>query len=145
MLARMARDYGIYNVRWPVEPPLDSWRAQRNRPGLRLATWLLSTARLLRMRQRLERAGIRCNDHVFGLHESGGMTPERVKRFLTTLPRGVTEIYCHPATRAWCAEDALPRHYRCVEEFRAMADPALLALAGQLGIRLIPFGRVHTI
>lgn len=142
MLVRMARDYGIASVRWPVEPPLDSWRAQRNRPGLRLAIWLFSAARLLRMRQRLERAGIRCNDHIFGLYESGGMTHERVERFLTMLPQGVTEIYCHPATHAWYSEDALPRHYRCVEEFRAMADPALLALAGRLGVRLIPFGRM---
>jgi hopanoid biosynthesis associated protein HpnK len=143
MLARMAREYGIHSVRWPVEPPIYSCRAQQNRRGSRLAAWLFSPARLLGMRRRLARAGIRCNDHIFGLHESGSMTPARVKRFVSALPPGVTEIYCHPATRPWEAQDALPADYRCVEEFQAMADPALLALIEQLGIQRRTFGELH--
>jgi len=140
MLARMAHEYGIKAVRWPVEPPLASWRAQRNRPLARLAAWLFSAARLLGMRRRLNRAGIRCNDVMFGLHESGGMTPARVERFLRALPEGITEIYCHPATRPWDGPDALPPDYRCVEEFQAMADPALLALVETLDVHRLPFG-----
>ena len=143
MLARMAREYGIGSARWPVEAPLNSWRAQRNRPALRFAAWLFSAARLLGMRQRLERAGIHCNDHLFGLHESGNMTLERVERFLRALPEGATEIYCHPATRAWPGPDALPQDYRCVEEFHAMAAPALLALVEEMGVHLLSFGGLH--
>lgn len=143
ILARIAQEYGIRSVRRPVEPPLYSWRAQRNRPAPRLAAWLFSPARLLGMRQRLERAGIRCNDHSFGLHESGCMTTARVKLFLSALPPGVTEIYCHPATRPWQSQDALPADYRCVEEFQAMADPELRSLADQMGIHLEPFGKLH--
>lgn len=144
MLAVMAREYGIRSVRWPVEPPFNSFRAQQNRRGTRLAAWLFSPARLLGMRRRLARAGIRCNDHSFGLHESGDMTPERVKRFVSVLPPGVTEIYCHPATRPWESQDALPGDYRCVEEYHAMADPALLDLVEQLGIERTTFTKLHT-
>jgi len=81
---------------------------------------------------------------MFGLHDSGDMTPERVKRFLRELPDGVSEIYCHPATRHWRGEDALPSHYRCVEEFQAMADPAMRKLVEQAGMKLISFDGLHT-
>jgi len=143
MLARMAPDYGIGCVRWPVEPPLVSWRAQRNRPIARFATWLFSAARLLGMRHRLEGAGIRCNHHLFGLLDSGNMTLARVERFLDELPEGVTEIYCHPATRTWRGQDALPQDYRCVEEFHAISNPSLLAHLEKTGVQLLPFGDIH--
>jgi len=144
LLVRMADEFGIKSVRWPVEPPLASWRAQHQRPLSRWFAWLCSAARLLRMRQRLHSNDIRCNDYMFGLHDSGDMTPERVKRFLRELPDGVSEIYCHPATRHWRGEDALPSHYRCVEEFQAMADPAMRKLVEQAGMKLISFDGLHT-
>ena len=143
LLARMAHEFGIRSVRWPVEQPLASWRAQHQRLLRRWLTWFCSAARLLRMRQRLQRANIRCNDHMFGLLDSGDMTPERVARFLHELPDGVSEIYCHPATRHWRGEDALPPHYRCVEEFQAMADPAMRELVEQAGATLTSFDGLH--
>jgi len=144
MLLRMAEEFGIRSVRWPVEPPLPSWRAQRQRLLFRSAAWLCSAARLLRMQQRLNRAGIGCNDAMFGLYDSGDMTPERVERFLRMLPDGVSEIYCHPATRSWQGTDTLPPDYRCVEEFQAMADPAMRKRLEQAGVKRVSFAGMRT-
>lgn len=130
LLIKMAREYGVKAVRVPQEPLLSSWRAQRTQLLQRLLAWLFAVPRLTGMQRRLRAAGIACNDHLFGLHESGRMTPDRVQRFIDELPDGVSEIYCHPATRRWHGTDALPPHYLCVEEFRALLqatiDPATM-------------------
>ena len=140
ILMRLAKEFGIRQVRLPLEPFAPSWRAQRQHLGGRLLALMLPVPRLLRMRTRLASAGIRCNDHMFGLHESGHMTPECLDRFLRQLPeQGVAEIYCHPATRHWQGLDALPEDYRCVEEFEAIADPRRRQRLFDEGIERIPY------
>ncbi len=68
------------------------------------------------------------------------MTPERVARFIEHLPDGVSELYCHPATRRWPgATDNLPESYLCVEEFNALADPERRARLERLGVRRAAF------
>lgn len=123
MIVKMAKEFGIKHVRLPQEPLLISWRAQGEGLGRRLCNWFFPVTRFTGMRQRLAAAGIVCNDYIFGLHESGRMTPECVDRFLAALPEGVSELYCHPAKRRWEARDNLPAHYLCVEEYKALADP----------------------
>jgi hopanoid biosynthesis associated protein HpnK len=145
ILMRLAEEFEIRAVRLPLEPLAPSWRAQRSRLGGRLLACLLPVPRLLRMRQRLGSVGIRCNDHMFGLHESGRMTAECIDGFLQQLPeQGVSEIYCHPATRKWQGPDALPDDYLCVEEFEAISDPERRQRLQQAGIKLIPFAGLST-
>lgn len=140
LLLRMAREYGIRRVRVPIEPFLASWRAQRDRPLRRALGALAPVPRVWRMRARLRRAGICSPDHMFGLHESGGMDAPRLDAFLRGLPReGVSEVYCHPATGRWQGPDALPAHYRCVEEYRAIADPHRRRRLVAAGVTLIPY------
>jgi hypothetical protein len=43
------------------------------------------------------------------------------------LPQGVSEIYCHPATRRWEGADTLPASYRPVAELNALLSPAVKA------------------
>jgi hypothetical protein len=69
--------------------------------------------------------GIPSNDHVFGLYDSGAMTEDRVLRLLDQLPGGVSEIYCHPATRRWEGPDNLPSSYQVEEELSALLSPAV--------------------
>jgi len=144
LLSSMADEYGIRTVRLPQEPWWPSWQAQQDKPLQRLFAWLLSVPRFTRMRQRLGHAGIHCNDSMFGLHESGCMTSNRVRRFLQHLPLGVTELYCHPATQRWQGDDSLPENYLCVEEFKAVSDPEMLNLLQQQGIQLANFGCLNT-
>jgi hopanoid biosynthesis associated protein HpnK len=139
MLVRFAAEYGVCAVRVPHEPVWPSWRAQRSRLAQRFLGWLFAANRLTGMKRRLRAAGIAFNDHIFGLHDSGRMTPERVDRFLEHLPDGVSELYCHPAARRWSGIDNLPDSYRCVEEYRALADPARRRRLLEAGVQRIPF------
>ena len=50
---------------------------------------------------------LKTNDRVFGFADSGHMDAAHVADFLDHLPDGVTELYCHPATRRW-AEHPMP-------------------------------------
>jgi hopanoid biosynthesis associated protein HpnK len=139
LLIRMAGEYGIRAVRLPIEPFVPSWRAQKERLAWRFTAWLFAASRFTGMRRRLGRAGIACNDHIFGLHESGRMTPARVGRFLSRLPAGVSEIYCHPATRGWQRGDRLPESYLCIDEFEAVADPAVRDRLREVGVERMTF------
>lgn len=140
LLIKLAPEYGIKAVRVPSESPLLSWRAQREGLLRRCWGWLFGANRMRIMRRRLRAAGIHCNDHIFGLYDSGRMTPARVARFLDHLPAGVSELYCHPATKRWPGTtDNLPDNYLCVEEFNALADPERRAQLERLGVRRIAF------
>jgi len=131
LLAELAPEFGIRAVRLPVEPAIISIRAQRSGILRRVAASLVAVPRFTAMRRRLARAGICCNDHLFGLHESGGMDAGVLARFLRRLPRhGVSELYCHPAVRRWVGPDVFPDTYRCVEEFEALVDPHVRSLLG---------------
>lgn len=140
LLARFAAEYGIRAVRIPEEPPLVSWRAQRQDFLKRVLGWLFSANRMRSMRRRLTARGIVGNRHVFGLYDSGRMIGARVDRFLAALPEGVSELYCHPATRRWQAVDCLPDDYLCVEEFEALASAARRDRLQREGVQLIRFG-----
>jgi hopanoid biosynthesis associated protein HpnK len=142
IVLHLASEYGVRAMRVPQEPFLSSWNAQRTDAMKRLWGWLLSVPRFTGMRARLRQAGIRYNDHMFGLHDSGRMTPERVGRFLATLPEGVSELYCHPATRRWDAVDNLPAAYLCVDEYHALHDPIRRAELERLGVERTTFSRL---
>ncbi|MFO1436630.1 MAG: hopanoid biosynthesis-associated protein HpnK [Gammaproteobacteria bacterium] len=138
LLIRLAPEFGIKAVRVPIESPLHSWRAQREGWMRRFGGWFWSVARLRSMQEKLRRAGVACNDQIFGLFDSGRMNAQRMDGFLAHLPAGITELYCHPATRRW-AVDCLPESYQCDQEFSAIADPERRQRVTRQGIRLVPF------
>lgn len=127
LILRVGRDYGMRAVRVPYEPFFSSWRAMRNNAVSRAAMAVGLRPWLMLMHARLRRAGIATNDYVFGMHESGRMTPRRVRRFIENLPRGTTEVYLHPATDAW--PGAEPPEYDFTGEFHALIDPLVIAAA----------------
>jgi hypothetical protein len=79
------------------------------------------------MRRRLGAAGLPLNDHVFGVNDSGAMVERRLLQLLGHLPDGVTELYCHPATRRWQGADNLPAHYRPEDELAALVSAKVSA------------------
>jgi hypothetical protein len=52
------------------------------------------------------------------------MDRDRVAKFLDALPDGVSELYCHPATRQW-DDFPMPTDYRPIDEYRALIDPQI--------------------
>jgi len=135
LILEIGRDYGLRAVRLPAEPVA---ALQRAFPDERAAVPPYALA-IAVLRRRLRRGGIACNDHVFGLAWSGGMTEERVMRLLPCLPDGTSEIYFHPATgRTPSLEAAMPG-YRNREELAALTSPAIRQRIAELGIRLVSF------
>ncbi len=138
LMLELAVEYGAPGIRIPWEPPLLSWRARRDRLGLRLSNGIFHWRRSERMRRMVEQAGLVANDMAFGLNDSGAMTADKVSSFLDVVPDGLTEIYCHPATRHW-EHRPMPPHYQVDGEYRALTDAGNRAKVGALGIRLTTF------
>jgi hopanoid biosynthesis associated protein HpnK len=85
LMIRIGVQYGMKAVRYPREPVLSHFRDR-----FLLLPWLNL------LRNRLAKAGIRSNDAVFGISESGRMSLDRTVDFIRHLPPGVTEIFFHP-------------------------------------------------
>ncbi len=136
LVVEIGRDYGMRAVRLPAEPASVLRRAfpdERHRtPG-----WQPVIGALHR---RLRRAGLAINDYVFGIAWSGAMVEERVLGLLPHLPRGVSEIYFHPATRQTPALAVAMPGYRHAEELAALLSPDVRQRIAELGIRLIGYG-----
>ena len=139
-ILRVGRDFGLNAVRLPYEPLRISWHTSPHTrldaivDTLRLGPW----SRLLRMR--LRRAGIKSNDRVFGLRDSGRMDEQSVLRIVEALPEGITEIYFHPATRRCREIDRHMADYRHEDELAALTSPNVRTAVERLGIRLTTFG-----
>jgi hopanoid biosynthesis associated protein HpnK len=138
-IAQIAPSFGFPPVRVPVEPFRQSYAAMGDRPLGRLGSWLFYFALTRSMRRKLAAARLPLNDQVFGVNDSGAMVEDRVLRCLDHVPDGVTEVYCHPATRRWQGIDNLPSNYRAIEEFAALVSPTVRAKIEGLKLRPMPF------
>lgn len=140
LIIKIGRLYGLKAVRVPYEPPLLSWRATRKDLGSRIAWWAFLWPWIRLMKSRLRREGILYNDIVFGMAESGGMTPSLVLSFVRMIPQGVTELYFHPSVRRCPEIDRTMPDYQHEEEYRALTSSAILAELERLAIQRIAFG-----
>lgn len=105
LILSIGRDYGLRAVRWPAEPGSGPW----------LKPWLAL------MRHRLRRAGMRTNDHVFGIRHTGAMDEQALLDVLQRLPGGLSELYLHPATHGQLTPTMA--HYRHADELAALLSP----------------------
>ncbi len=140
LLLKIGREFGYPPVRLPYEPPLRSWRASGKALPGKIALWVLLGPWIGLMRSRLRNAGVRFNNAVFGMNDSGAMTEALVLRMLRQLPDGATEIYFHPATRRCPEIDRTMPDYRHVEEFEALTSRRVAEALEAAGVRRIAFG-----
>jgi hopanoid biosynthesis associated protein HpnK len=131
---KIGREFGLRHVRLPYEPLLPSCRAARRRLFSRFASWALLWPWMRWLKWRVNQAGLSCNDFVFGFHDSGHVRAELLERFLRHLPEGITEIYCHPATRRCPELEDTMSDYEHEEELRALVHPAVKAALAMQGI-----------
>jgi len=135
LIVEIGNDYGMKAVRVPSEPvavlrkafPEERYRAPSHHPWNAV------------LRRRLQRAGLRTNDHIFGLAWSGGMVEERILKLIPRLPDGVSEIYFHPATERTPALVAAMPSYRHPEELATLLSPLVRRRIVESGIRLIDY------
>lgn len=124
LILRIGREYGMTAVRLPFEPRGGGGLAARLGRAF-LGLWIAL------MRRRLAAAGIRHNDFAFGIGDCGRMDRNRLLSLMANLPEGVSEIFCHPATRRWPEIETEAAHFHFEEEFEALVDPAVrMAAAG---------------
>ncbi|HEX3398136.1 MAG TPA: hopanoid biosynthesis-associated protein HpnK [Steroidobacteraceae bacterium] len=131
ILIRVARECGARAMRVPDEP---FWFAARGQWSAAIGNVLLRPWLLL-MKHRLRIAGIFHNDSVFGIAKSGSMDEEQLLAILARLPRGVTEIYLHPAVVSGSAVAATMPAYRHADEFAALESQRVRETIAALNIR----------
>ncbi|HWG77485.1 MAG TPA: hopanoid biosynthesis-associated protein HpnK [Steroidobacteraceae bacterium] len=127
LLLRVGRDFDVRAVRLPYEP---SELVQPPSLLASIAGWSM-TPWLRLMRHRLERAGVLSNDHLLGIHHSGAMSEATLLESLKRLPRGVTEIYLHPATESGATIARSMSDYRHTDELAALRSPRIRAALSQ--------------
>ncbi len=139
MIVKVGREFGMKAIRLPYEPPILSWKAS----GRHFSSKVLSAAFLYPwlaiMKQKLHRSGIRHNDRLFGMADSGAMTLDLTLRFLQNLPRGTTELHFHPATRHSEETDATMPDYAHEEEYRTLTSRQMLSAIQNADIQIISF------
>src|SRR5262249_37565442 len=132
LLLAIGRDFGLPAVRVPREPWHVSWRAARSGAIVRALTRLALSPWVALLDRRVRRAGLRANDWVFGLGDSGRMTPELVRRQLAELLPGASELYFHPATRDSPELARAMPGYAHERELAALLDPSVRAASETL-------------
>jgi hopanoid biosynthesis associated protein HpnK len=137
LVVEIGRPYGMRAVRLPAEPTAVLRRAF---PGERHGMAAAYRPVVAALRRRLHHAGLATNDQVFGIAWSGAMIEERLLGLLPHLPAGVSEIYCHPATRQTPALAAAMPGYRSTEELSALLSPGVRQRIAELRISLVGYG-----
>jgi hopanoid biosynthesis associated protein HpnK len=130
LMITLAKKYGARGARVPLEPQSVLGRIAPDRASALAA---LTAPFALALRGRFKAAGIAVPDQVFGLAWSGAMRPDRLAGLITYLPKGLSEIYMHPATGSY--PGSAPG-YEYATELAALTDPRMAALISQQDIRL---------
>jgi chitin disaccharide deacetylase len=139
LILKVGKEYGLKAVRLPNEPPIRSWKAAKKSPGSRMCSWIFLYPWLCVMKGLLRNAGVRHNDFLFGMADSGSMTLDLALAFIRTLPAGVTELCFHPATGRSAEIDSTMPCYQHQEEFKALTSKALMNSFQQSGVQRIAF------
>jgi hopanoid biosynthesis associated protein HpnK len=133
LLLRLGPGFGMAAVRLPREPLRPFLAGGQDRLPARLASRLFLAPWVFLLAMRLVRAKIRCNDHLFGLFDTGRMSAERVLALLPQLPEGVSEMYFHPAADGAGARP-LADPAACMTELQTLISVEVRARLEALGI-----------
>ena len=139
IVAQIGREHGIRFLRVPREDLYSHLLIDRRFLASKLARGLFFWALSIGLRARVERAGFRHPEAIYGLLQSGHMDEIYLTQVLRQLEEGVTEMYFHPGSD----EDPVLRRwqpdYNHASETAALLSPRLMELFRQLGIRLTRF------
>jgi hopanoid biosynthesis associated protein HpnK len=131
LMVRFAKRHGARGARVPLEPQKILRKIEKTGVS---GTVALTQPFARALRSRFRKAGIAAPDQVFGLAWSGAMRANRLMGILGNLPKGLTEIYMHPATGGTFAGSVPEYEYRA--ELAALIDPRMPGLIARDDIRL---------
>ena len=132
IVARLAREFRVPAIRVPAQPWAGLPLAQAGMAAV-MAPWSALA------RRRFEAAGLKTNDTLFGLFETGAMDEAAWLRVAERLPDGVSEVYCHPATASLGVLAREMPGYRHADELAALLSPRVRAALERSGAQLLPF------
>jgi hopanoid biosynthesis associated protein HpnK len=139
IVLRLAAKFGAPFMRLPLEPrALTGSSAPSATIAQSLAVFALAPWLTL-MRRRIKHAGLRHNDTLLGLRHSGHLDEARLLDLLRQLPTGITEVYCHPATRRTPQLAAIMPGYDNEAEFAALTSTVVLDRLRALGLKPVGF------
>ena len=145
MILEIGPAYGMRAVRIPREPTLATWRASRQALFARIVNSMFLAPWVALLAWRVRRAGLRGNDYVFGLHDTGAMNSARVLGMIGQLPDGVSELYFHPATNAASGPYPSAAHRACAVELDTLVNPKIRNALAASGAQPIAFSDLEPI
>ena len=141
LILKVGRKYGVRSLRIPYEPLLPVWRSGAESILQRIFMTLFLGPWVTLLRSRIKRAGLNCNDYIFGLFDTGRMDKERVLKMLPCLPEGVSELYFHPAVADLPGDRPL-MGTSCATELETLLSAKVRSLLESLQINLISFSDI---
>jgi hopanoid biosynthesis associated protein HpnK len=128
-------EFGIKRMRLPLERPALTAGSLNH-----YLVYLASMA----SKKKLARAKVYFTDHFIGLSETGSLNEPRLRRILSLLPAGTTEVMCHPGydDEALGQTGTRLRRHR-EEEFKALTNQSVIELIRESGIELISYGDIN--
>jgi hopanoid biosynthesis associated protein HpnK len=149
MTIRLAHQYGIPAIRRVVErwSALGCLLRRFPRAKTRIFRQLLNSCMLAVVSRgwsrQLQRAGIACAEHFYGLTPTGFLDEELLREILCHLPDGTSELMCHPGLVDQALRQTPTRLLeQREEEYQALTRPAIKLLARELGVQLINYGEL---
>jgi hopanoid biosynthesis associated protein HpnK len=142
-LSRVASELGIPRVRKPMENLRDSWESSRGERSAMLPE-LLSAAAARMVTPVFQSAartyGLRSPDHFLGLARTGRLRPDALRRMISAVQEGNTEIMLHPGiSDSELATVETRLSWQRNTEMDALIDPAVKDAIEERGIRLITY------
>ena len=127
LILKIGQKFGMQSVRLPKD---DNARGLGSKF---LSLWVAL------MKSRLRKNGVRHNDVLLGLKETGALDT----KFLISLIEGLTdqtaELMCHPATGPWVGMDPMAKGFHHDREFQALIDAASAEAITDNGVRLVTY------
>jgi chitin disaccharide deacetylase len=138
ILIELCSEYQVPCMRLPREPVFTTLALACDHSVRKLTESVIFRALSRRTRRLMAARGIRTNDRLFGLHQSGHLSEPYVLGVIARLPRGLTEFYFHPATDI----GATPPDISTQRDFALLTSPAIRAALDARAIRLTNFAEL---
>jgi chitin disaccharide deacetylase len=127
IISRNAERWNIRRIRLTHDPFWMNARLAKGRWGYRIAHAVVFRGLRARARAQFRALGMRHTDYVFGLLQDSHVDESFTARLLQRLPKGDSELYCHPSLT------------RFKHELEALVSPRVRALISELGIPLVRY------
>ncbi len=146
IVIRLALKFSIPSVRCPLEAPprlMETLNRRRTDRASLLKQYLVGrgvSAFAWRFKQKLAKAGLGYPTHFYGLSQTGFLDLRRIRGVVSRLPRGTSELMCHPGyADATLAKTGTRLLVERVIEKCALCSPFLRSFLEVSGIRLVNY------